>query len=542
MSDRSITSHDDANSAKAASAGEEPLRLGHYRIVAPIGSGLFARIYRGIAEPLGRAVVLKVLESTAGPHTISHRRFAREARLLASLRHPNIVELFDYDEGLAGERPPFMVLELVDGPTLKELLERLQRVEPEEAAGIALEVARALAHAHRHSVVHRDVKPANVLIGVVDDVRRSNDPGPRSDAPRVATTIAVKLADFGAAKSPPDGAADAAADALARDESEGGGTPAYMAPEQLLGEEVDHRADQFALGIVLYQMIAGVRPFDGDDGRPVVQRVRRDPPKSFRAYGLAVPKDLERIVLRCLAKRPSDRYEDTQDLVNELARLLEGRGDPSGELGGAHRRVLARAGILDERRALREEAPRRGQSRTSPLRVRAYPIGPTVLGLAISLVAMAAGGAVIQWRGGSIRKPREPAPVRATSGPESARLRVLARPWADVAIDGQRVDVTPIGAPVFVRPGRHVVTFAHPVASTQRRVVELKPGEQQTLDVTLEVPVPVFADEFAAAAPSASVVPAPSISAGSSTAGTSGGGGVGSPFGVPSTLASGSPQ
>jgi predicted RNA-binding Zn ribbon-like protein len=263
----------------------------------------------------------------------------------------------------------------------------------------------------------------------------------------------------------------------------------------------------------------------------VVQRVRRDPPKSFRAYGLAVPKDLERIVLRCLAKRPSDRYEDTQDLVNELARLLEGRGDPSGELGGVHRRVLARAGILDARRALREEAPRRGQSRTSPLRVRAYPIGPTVLGLALSLVAMAAGGAVIQWRGGSIRKPHEPAPVRAASGPESARLRVLARPWAEIAIDGQRVDVTPIGAPVFVRPGRHVVTFAHPAASTQRHVVDLKPGEQQTLDVALDVPVPVYPDEFAPAAPSASVVPAPSIS-----------GGIGSPFGVPSTLASGAPQ
>ncbi len=508
-----------ADPSASAHGFEVPDRLGHYRVVAPLGVGLFARIFRGVAEPLGRAVVLKVLESTAGPHTMSHRRFAREARLLASLRHPNVVELFDYDEGVAGERPPYMVLELVEGPSVKELLERLRRFEPEEAAAIALEIARALAHAHQHGVVHRDVKPANVLVGVVDDVRRA------ADATTPATgAIAVKLADFGAAKSPPESAADDADDALAKEDHEGGGTPAYMAPEQLLGEEVDARADQFALGIVLYQMIAGVRPFDGDDGRPVVQRVRRDPPKSLRAYGLAVPRDLERIVLRCLAKRPSDRYADTRELVSDLARLLERRSGPGGDLGALHRRVLALAGLLDERRALREETDRRSQGRTSPLRVRAVPIGPTVLGIAASLFAMVAGAAVIQWRGGPIRDAKvRPGPAAAS--PESAYLRVLARPWAEIGLDGQRVAVTPVGAPLVVRAGRHVVTFAHPAASTQRRVVELKAGESRTLDVALDVPTPAHADEFAPAAPTPSVAPIASD-------------GSRSPFGVPSTLSS----
>jgi serine/threonine-protein kinase len=539
--DRSRVPKDPREPATSADGRDElttpapsELRFGHYRVVGPLGTGLFARIYRAVAEPLGRTVVLKVLESTAGPHTISHRRFAREARLLSSLRHPNIVELFDYDEGAAGERPPFMVLELVEGPTLKELLDRLQRLEPEEAAAIGLEVARGLAHAHRHGVVHRDVKPGNVLIGIVDEVRRVGEAGEPATSPPI---VAVKLADFGAAKSPPEGAADAAADALARDESDGAGTPAYMSPEQLLGEEVDARADQFALGIVLYQMIAGVRPFDGDDGRPVIQRVRREPPKSFRAYGMAVPKDLERIVFRCLAKRPSDRYADTQDLVVELARVLEGRADPSGGLGGLYRRVLARAGVLDERRTLREEGARRGQSRTSPLRVRAFPVGPTILGLALSLFAMAAGGAVVQWRGGPIRKTHDPVTAPATAGPQSARLKVLARPWAEIGVDGQRIDVTPIGAPLVLRPGRHVVTFAHPAATTQRRVLELKPGEEQTVEVTMDVPMPVPTDEYAAVAPSASVVAPPGASASGSVAP----GGRGSPFGVPTSLGGNQP-
>ena len=514
-----------ADAQQATSSSAHPTRIGHYRVLDVLGSGVVTNVYRAEAEAIGRVVALKVLRSTAGAESAFFRRFEREARLLASLHHPNLIELYDFDAGVAGQRPPYMVLEHVAGATLGEVLQKLKRLEPEEAAAIALEVARALAYAHAQGVVHRDVKPGNVLIGRTfarDSVAKttSHDPAPHATV--------VKLVDFGIALDVPrtdPGAPSldpmSAADPNASDEAVG--TPAYMAPEQLLGEALDHRADQFAFGIVLYQMLAGVRPFDGDDGRPAIQRVRRDPPRPLRSLGIVAPRALERLVLRCLSKRPADRFGATDEIVDELQRFLEER-NPTGtsDLAGMHRRVLARAGILDERRSLREEpAPGARPTRAAPLRVRAVPIAPTVIGIALSLVAMAAGGSVIQWRAGGIRSDRSsttgaaPLPVDAT-GANHGALRVLVRPWAEVIVDGQSVDVTPFARPIRLRAGRHVVDLIHPSAR-ERRIVDVRVGETATIDAILPVPAQPHLDEYtlgeasasASAAPSSSIKPTP---------------------------------
>jgi len=497
--DESPISRGAAPSARGSVPSAPPARFGHYRVVAPMGTGFTTAVYRAEAEGIGRSVVLKVLRSTTGRESAFFRGFEREARLLASLRHPNIIELFDYDAGVAGERPPFMVLEHVDGATLRDILQRTPRVEPEEAAAIALEVARGLSHAHARGVVHRDIKPANILLG-----RTSTADASTGDR------IVVKVADFGVAHERA-GASD-------NDASEAIGTPAYMSPEQLLGDAIDHRSDQFALGIVLYQMIAGARPFDGDDGRPAIQRIRRDPPRPLRASSVPVPRALERIVLRLLAKRPADRFDKTEEVAAELSRFLETRVDSLDDLSTVHRRVLARAGVIDERRGIREEpeTKRTAPVRTAPLRVRAVPLTPTLIGIGVTALAMLVGGAYIQWKLGGIREREAPKPLAsaATDGLDTARIRVLVRPWAEVVLDGKKVDVTPLPRPLAVRPGRHVILLQHPLV-TERRVVEVGQGQLVTLDVALNVPLPNTADEFLPPplAPSGSVSAAPKPSA-----------------------------
>lgn len=297
----------------------------------------------------------------------------------------------------------------------------------------------------------------------------------------------MKLADLGVASDQAEG-----------EPGESLGTPSYMSPEQLLGEALDHRTDQFALGIVLYQMLAGVRPFDGDDGRPAIQRIRRDPPRPFKNVGVVAPRPLERIVLRLLAKRPADRFEKTDEIVTELSRFLESRADQLDNLSAIHRRVLARGGVLDERRAMREEVVSRVTSlRSGPLRVRAVPLMPTVVGVGIAALAMAIGGGYIQWKMGGIREREAPKPLSlaAADGSDTARIRVLVRPWAEVILDGKRVDVTPLAHPLAVRPGRHVILLQHP-AVTERRVIDIGQGQLVTLDIALAVPGPNSNDEF----------------------------------------------
>jgi serine/threonine-protein kinase len=240
-------------------------------------------------------------------------------------------------------------------------------------------------------------------------------------------------------------------------------------------------------------------------------------------------------VLRCLAKKPADRFASTNELVDELQRFLEERasaGSVVSDLSAYHRRVLSRAGVLDERRAIREEpAARDGDGprppRTAPIRVRAVPLGPTVVGVVAACVGMILGGGVIQWRGGGIRGAKASStssvalPAELPPG-EVGWLRVNARPWADVMIDGVKMETTPLARALRVRAGRHVVELVHP-SVRERRVVDVRVGETTLLDVTLQVPTPIYADEFSETAPSASVAPAPS--------------GKETPFGVPSTLA-----
>jgi len=280
-------------------------RLGTYEIVAPLGAGGMGEVYRAKDLRLGREVALKVLPADVATHPDRLARFEREARTVAGLSHPNIVVLHSVEDD--GD-VRFLTMELVEGQSLD------QHVEPgglplARVLDIGIALADALTTAHEKGVVHRDLKPANVML-----TREGR----------------VKVLDFGLAKlaAEPAGSATEASQAatLAAPLTSAGfvvGTVPYMAPEQVRGETVDARTDLFALGILLYELATGNRPFTGATPADVTSAILRDAPKPLTRVRADIPGDLERVVGRCLEKNPRERFQTALDVCNELRRVRQ---------------------------------------------------------------------------------------------------------------------------------------------------------------------------------------------------------------------------
>ena len=275
-----------------------PTRLGGYEIVSPLGAGGMGEVYRAKDLRLGRDVALKVLHADVASHPDRLARFEREARAVAALNHPNIVVLHSIEDA-DGVR--FLTMELVEGQSLDRHIAPgglpIARVLD---LGIAL--SDALTAAHEKGVVHRDLKPANVML-----TREGR----------------VKVLDFGLAKlvGTDPGATGTRAATMAAPLSDDGqvmGTVPYMAPEQLRGEAVDARTDLFALGVLLYELVTGRRPFGGATLADVTSAILRDIPPPLGTVRADLPGDLERIVGRCLEKDPERRVQTAKDVRNEL--------------------------------------------------------------------------------------------------------------------------------------------------------------------------------------------------------------------------------
>jgi serine/threonine protein kinase/Tol biopolymer transport system component len=281
-------------------------RLGPYEIVAPLGSGGMGEVYRARDPRLGRDVAIKVLPAAFSADPDRLHRFEQEARAAAALNHPNILGV--YDIGTHADAP-FIVSELLEGETLRE---RLQTgpVAVRKAIAYALQITRGLAAAHEKGITHRDLKPENVFI---------------------TTDDRIKILDFGLAKLTQDQPAFGAASALqtAPPHTEPGlvlGTVGYMAPEQVRGMAVDHRADLFAFGAILYELLSGQRPFRRDTAPETMTAILNEDPSDLLATGRPIPPGLVRIVHRCMEKGPPARFQTASD----LAFALEGLSDPSG--------------------------------------------------------------------------------------------------------------------------------------------------------------------------------------------------------------------
>ncbi|MEM9193047.1 MAG: serine/threonine-protein kinase, partial [Myxococcota bacterium] len=261
-------------------------RIGNCRILGEIGSGGMAVVYKAVQEPLGRIVAIKALKPSIAVDSQFAKRFEREAHFMASLQHENILHVYDF---IKDGRSMYIIMEYVRGIDLYDLLERTPVLPTEVASIIGLQVARALDYAHFRGIIHRDIKPANVMISHHGE---------------------VKLMDFGIARD------DTLTDLT--ETGTGLGTPSYMSPEQILGDKLDFRSDIFSLGIVLYQMSTGRKPFIEDDSRTVMQKIRLDRYTAPRKLNTHVPRTLERILSRCMEKMPANRYPTTQALIDDL--------------------------------------------------------------------------------------------------------------------------------------------------------------------------------------------------------------------------------
>jgi eukaryotic-like serine/threonine-protein kinase len=281
--------------------------LSHYDVVEKLGEGGMGIVYRARDGRLGRDVALKVLRPDALGDPRRRHRLLQEARAASALNHPHIVTV--HDAGLApvdGQDVAFIAMECIDGRSLRQLIAE-RRLGVGEVLDYGVQIAEALAVAHAAGLVHRDVKPPNVM---VDQAGR------------------VKVLDFGLARlAAPDIAADDGPTASADDPSSvptemprptPAGTAAYMSPEQAEGKPLDARSDVFSLGVVLYEMLAARRPFRGDSYLSLASAILRDPPPPLRALAPDVPRQLERIVVRCLAKSAADRHASAGEVLLDL--------------------------------------------------------------------------------------------------------------------------------------------------------------------------------------------------------------------------------
>jgi serine/threonine protein kinase/Tol biopolymer transport system component len=308
-------------------------QFGHYQVLSFLGAGGMGEVYAARDVRLGRKVAIKLLPATIAGDADRLRRFEQEARAIGMLNHPNVLTIHDLD--LRGETP-FIVSELLEGETLRDRIKR-GAIPMHKALDFAMQIARGLAAAHERGVVHRDLKPENLFL--TRDER-------------------VKILDFGLAKLAQTPSASAAANSIVLPvfHTEPGkvmGTAGYMSPEQVRGDEADSRADMFAFGTIMHEMLTGERPFRGDTAVETMNAIlKTDPPNLPDSLASQSP-GLQRLIHRCLEKRPEQRFQSSSDLGFALEALTETHSrsmttsQPTLHLSGQQTLVTRRANRFD---------------------------------------------------------------------------------------------------------------------------------------------------------------------------------------------------
>jgi serine/threonine protein kinase/tetratricopeptide (TPR) repeat protein len=349
-------------------------RLGRYEILAPLGAGGMGEVYRARDATLDREVAIKVLPETVAQDPDRLERFEREARAVARLSHPNILEIHDF--GHEGELA-YAVTELLEGESLRDRLGSAP-LDWRAAARIGADIADGLVAAHERAVVHRDLKPGNVFLTADDR---------------------VKILDFGLARVTESATPEAATEALDSTITRQGavlGTAGYMSPEQVRGRPADHRSDIFSLGCVLYEMVAGRRAFERDTGADTMAAILTEQPEDLSVSGVELPPDLERAIQRCLEKKAEQRFQSAADLAYVL------------------RAVVTDSGAKPELRTVR---PKRRLARLIP----------------VALAALIAAISLLVW----IQREEEPPPTTEVSefNPNRVVVAVFDNRTGDPALD-----------------------------------------------------------------------------------------------------------
>ncbi|MBX9627237.1 MAG: protein kinase [Gemmataceae bacterium] len=402
-------------------------RIGHYEVLQVLGRGGFGVVFRAFDEALQRVVAVKVLAPLLAVTPAARKRFLREARASARVRHENVVQVYE-----AGELPlPYLVMEYIPGETLQQRLDQAGPLDPAEVARVGRQLADGLDAAHEHGLVHRDVKPTNVLL----------ESGPRGH---------VKLTDFGLAR--------AADDATLTHSGQVAGTPMYMAPEQAKGEHVDHRADLFSLGSVLYVMTTGRPPFRAQGALAVLRRVAEDDPPPVRDLAPETPGWLCDLIGKLHAKDPADRFPSAREVADLLARHLADR-EP------AHPSV----------------------DRGPPARMRAG--GPRSRRLVAALAA-----AVLLLLGGlGFSEAAGVTNVRGTVirllSPEGTLVVEVDDPGVSVKVDGSDLVITGAGVQeIRLKAGRHTVEATKGGKLVRQELVTVERNGRRVVRVSQEPP------------------------------------------------------
>jgi beta-lactam-binding protein with PASTA domain/predicted Ser/Thr protein kinase len=356
-----------------------PAVLGErYEIGGVLGRGGMAEVHRGRDLRLGREVAVKVLRSDLARDPSFQVRFRREAQASASLNHPAIVAVYDTGEDrTATGATPYIVMEYVEGETLRDVLRREGPLPPERAMSLSADICGALDFSHRNGIVHRDVKPGNVMI---------------------TPQGTVKVMDFGIARAVSDSAATMTSTAAVI------GTAQYLSPEQARGESVDARSDVYSMGCLLYELVAGEPPFTGDSPVSVAYQHVREDPRVPSTINPGIPAELDAILLKAMSKNPANRYQSAADMRSDLLRALAGqRVEATPVMGDAEKTTIlaaTRGGYGDDPWNDEDEDARKRKHRIIAL----------VAALAVLLVAGAIAIAVAMSGGNPTAAP--PATVR----------------------------------------------------------------------------------------------------------------------------------
>lgn len=360
-----------------------------YEVTGRLGEGGMGTVYRARRTRIGDEVAVKVLHQSYVRDDAALARFRREAQAAAMLNHPNVVTIHDYGEASADEAPAFIVMELVKGLSLRDVLEREQRLSPQRAVALMRSICAGVGAAHRNNIIHRDIKPDNIIVLPPDSEGEAES---------------VKVLDFGIAKlrdSSPDHSITRTGIVI--------GTPYYMSPEQCRALQLDSRSDVYSLGAMLYEMLAGIPPFDAATATGIVAKHLTEPPPPLPRE-LTVPAALEESIMRSLAKDPRHRQSDASVFARELQAALTG-SPVSQSFQGAHLPPPTRQGsaaeLLSEAETRQYEVstPPAGQnysagmnypSSSQPLATKPSSHTGLILGLVIALV-VAAGAAAGLW-------------------------------------------------------------------------------------------------------------------------------------------------
>ncbi len=289
-----------------------------YRILSQAGKGSMAVVYKAIQESTGREMAVKMLHQFLNAKEDSVKRFFREAKAVSSLHHTNIVKLYDF--GVMPDGQPYIVTEFLDGITLTELLRKRSYLTVREALPLFEQVCAGIAEAHRSKVIHRDLKPDNIVLQHVD-------PDGPYDSKDLIKQNSVRVVDFGVAKMWSESGGSSASLTL---EGKVCGSPAYMSPEQCKGNDIDYRSDIYSLGVVIFETLTGQRPFSANDLMALMlMHVNKEAPSIGSVLpDVAFPAGLTNVVIKAMAKEAKDRQQSVEELWYEIAAACSGRRAP----------------------------------------------------------------------------------------------------------------------------------------------------------------------------------------------------------------------